>query len=85
MIQSTSFFAYADLIPKLNRLEKIVLNCIHAHPTGINDRAIAIETGLDKNCVNGRRNSLAKKGIIVEAIRAKDEHTQKLTIFWKVK
>ena len=84
MIRQTSLFAYADLLPKLNRLEKIVLNCIAEHSTGINDRQIAIETGLEKNCVNGRRNALMKKGLIREAIRSTDIQTGKLVIFWKL-
>ena len=85
MIQQTSIFAYADLIPNLNRLEKIVLNCIEKHPTGVNDREIALETGLEKNCVNGRRNSLFKKGLISEAVKSNDPHTGRLTIYWIIR
>ena len=84
-IQSTSLFAYADIQGKIGPLQRQIYHCIEKHQTGINNRAIARETGIEINVVTPRVGELREIGLVEEAIKAKDEITGRLTIFWKVK
>jgi len=84
-VQTTSLFAYADIQKKIGPLQREIYHCIEKHPTGINNRAIAKETGVEINVVTPRVKELRELGLVEEAIKARDELTCKLTIFWKVK
>lgn len=44
--------------------QQLVLSCIHAHPDGICDKHIAMETGLPLASVCGRRNELIAMGFV---------------------
>lgn len=59
----TSLESYAKLEWHLGPLQKIVYQCIQDHPN-VSDRDITNITGLEKNCVNGRRNELFEMGLI---------------------
>ena len=62
----TSLLAYFnDVLPKLGEKQKIVLEEILKHKD-ITDKEITHNTGLELSCVNGRRNELVEKKLIVD-------------------
>ena len=67
---------------KIGPLQKQVLDCIKAHPAGINNRQIAEELKIAINVITPRVNELVKKYLVREGIKSKDLRTNKLTIFW---
>lgn len=83
MIQDTSLLAYRDLIRdnKLQPEELKVYRSLREYGN-MTDIEISLKTGLDKNAVNGRRNSLVKKGLVVERGRKVNPFSGKLNILW---
>jgi hypothetical protein len=49
---------------ELNNGQRIVLEELLKHPDGINDKGIAVNTGLPLSSVCGRRNELMKQGLV---------------------
>ena len=83
MIQETSIAAHNDLINdgKLQADELKVLNALSVHGP-LTDCEISERTGLEKNAVNGRRNGLVKKGIVVERGTKVNPKSGKTNIAW---
>jgi len=50
---------------ELNKCQRIILEEILKHPKGINDKKIAVNTGLPLSSVCARRNELIKQGFVV--------------------
>ena len=65
MPTDTSLLAYQEHSGKLGNQEAVVYNCILSNPN-ITDKEISIKTGININAVTGRRNELAKKGLITD-------------------
>lgn len=86
MIQETSLLAYYNsILPNLPNLEKEVLREILKHED-ITDKEIAHNTGLELSCVNGRRNKLVEKGLVVESQKrySRAGRTKNKVIAWKI-
>lgn len=63
----TSFDAALAIEPHLQKLERVVLECIQkwtALTFGITDERVSEETGLSGNTVRPRRGSLVEKGLV---------------------
>jgi len=51
---------------------RLVCTCLLAHPEGLTDDQISIETGLKRSTINGRRNDLIKRfGVPIYSIDRK--------------
>jgi hypothetical protein len=50
---------------ELGEKQQLVLDCLKKNPDGLTDKGIALVSGLSLSCVNGRRNELMKKGLVV--------------------
>jgi transcription initiation factor IIE alpha subunit len=69
---------------ELNEKEQVVFKVLKEKGT-LTDREINKELGWTINRVCGRRNSLAQKGMIVEAGEKFDTETKRTVTLWKVK
>ncbi|MFM8633828.1 MAG: hypothetical protein ACKOEX_03295 [Planctomycetia bacterium] len=50
----------------LNRLHRLVLEFIAAHPDGVTDEEIIAGTGLNPSTARPRRIELARRGLVIE-------------------
>ena len=83
LMQETSLQAYKELKSD-GKLQPEELKVIYALETygPMTDIEIANMTGLDKNAVNGRRNSLFKKEIVVKRGEKLNLKSGKNNIVW---
>lgn len=83
MIQQTSILAYKNFIPKVNRLQKQVLQAL----TLGNATNLEIATIIDKriNIVTPRMNELFKKGLVRQVGKRSCKISHKLAIEWSIK
>jgi len=83
LMQETSLKAYSDLKKhgKLQPEEIRVLNVLSEHGP-MCDFEIKERTGMEINQVTGRRNGLARKGIVVVRGTKRNPHTGKSNIIW---
>ena len=84
-MQQTSLFAYDELLRSgtINQKERDVLVVISNQPL-CTDREIADCLGWQINRITGRRNALAKKGIIVPD-GVKKYRTYRMAIAWRLR
>lgn len=82
-VQTTSLEAFYGIQSKLNNKEQEVLRALHEIQPA-SDRQLADRLRWELGSINGRRNSLAEKGVIEEAYKGKSV-TGRTVIFWKVK
>jgi len=83
LMQDTSLRAYYDL-KKEGKLQPEELRVVWALSEcgPMCDFEIARTTGMTLNSVNGRRNSLAQKRIVVIRGKKRNPHTGKSNIIW---
>ncbi len=85
-MQETSLDAYRKLEPKLQQKEQPVYNFIWAATQcgmDVTDTEIANALRWKINCVTGRRNSLVKKGLVVQSRKRFNPETKCINIAWR--
>lgn len=83
-MQTTSLEAYAHIQDKLQPREKEVIEVL-SRMSPMCDRDMAKALDWEINMLTGRRNSLVKKGVVVEAYKSKSYVTGKTVIYWMLK
>lgn len=83
-IRQTSILSYIELSKEdLGKKQLQVYKFISSYPK-CSDREIMKGTGLEINCVCGRRNELVKMGYVVDVGVKYDEQTNRLVTIWSV-
>lgn len=80
-MQKTSLSAYQWIKPKLNKMEKLILETLKVYGDMTN---FEISVVVDKpvNEITGRTNSLVKKRLVSQCGEKKNERTGKMNILW---
>lgn len=82
-VQDTSLLAYYnDVIPRISRSQRIVLEEILKHPEGITNQEIHETTKIPINCITPRCKELRDKKLVVEMTRRKCKSSGRLAIAW---
>ena len=78
--------SYLDLVNSygLGEQEEAVFRTIFHHPHST-DKEISELSGIDKSSVNGRRNKLVEKGLVIESKGKYDTGSDRNVTTWKVK
>ena len=66
----------------LNRLHRLVLEFIAAHPAGVTDEEIIAGTGLNPSTARPRRIELARRGLIREAGTRRSK-SGRMAVVWR--
>ncbi len=82
-MQTTSIEAFYSIQASLNRREKELLEVLYKTQPA-SDRQLAYGLNWEIGQVNGRRNSLMQKGVVIKAYQDRSEITGRRVIYWKV-
>ena len=83
LAQITRNLSYAAIFESLARRERAVLRCLLEHGPAT-DRELCGRLGWPINSVTGRRNDLAKKGLIVAVAKVYDRVTCRHVVRWSI-
>lgn len=82
-IQITQLDAYTTNLARFNKKEKQMLALYEENPRRTyTDQMLAVLLGWKLSCVNGRRNSLVKKGKLKQAGKIRNPETGIANILW---